>query len=465
MFTINSSKVQIISSAENNISNSLSVAIQNYKDTTGNDNGIIKEILIKALQNDNEKAQHIIKELDLRITDSVHKVYFSGRKLHKYDIELIAEILKKNNTLLSLNLDCNEIGDEEAKAIAEALEQNNTLTSVNLGDNNIGINGLKALAASLTHNTTLTSLNVWGNDIDAEGAKVLAGALKKNNTLKSLDLRDSNIDLKGAIALADALKDNKTLVSLNLCNNKIDLKGAIALADALKDNKTLVSLNLCNNKIGLEGIKAIAEVLKTNDILLELRLDYTDDTSTYKNTIEEALQRNIIKHLNTYLKHNGLERDLDEDVASIINRSKHSQFEKAVENITKLKKVLNDIASLTVSFNQDLQTQLLKDINFIRYLEESHKDQKFITIEVNSLDNEKELSKVLSEKIVKQLKSYDEADPQYQEDTPSDAAKEPGYIIESLGRESMEAIIRELINSDQALLDTAIEHGDIKIEW
>ncbi len=47
---------------------------------------------------------------------------------------------------------------EGAKSLAEVLKVNKTLTSLNLGANNIGYEGVKAVAEVLKVNTTLTSL-------------------------------------------------------------------------------------------------------------------------------------------------------------------------------------------------------------------------------------------------------------------------------------------------------------------
>ena len=46
------------------------------------------------------------------------------------DIDSLAELLKTNDSLTSLNITDIEISDEDAKVIAEALKKNTTLTSL-----------------------------------------------------------------------------------------------------------------------------------------------------------------------------------------------------------------------------------------------------------------------------------------------------------------------------------------------
>ncbi|KAG0275391.1 hypothetical protein BGZ97_010305, partial [Linnemannia gamsii] len=77
----------------------------------------------------------------------------------------LAEALKTNSTLITLNLEGNSIGDDGAKALSEALKTNSTLTTLDLGSNSIRDDGAKALAEALKTNSTLTTLKLQGNSI------------------------------------------------------------------------------------------------------------------------------------------------------------------------------------------------------------------------------------------------------------------------------------------------------------
>ena len=52
------------------------------------------------------------------------------QELNNDDVTLLAEALKENDTLTSLNLSNNEIGHEEAIALAQVLRVNDTLTEL-----------------------------------------------------------------------------------------------------------------------------------------------------------------------------------------------------------------------------------------------------------------------------------------------------------------------------------------------
>ena len=92
-----------------------------------------------------------------------------------------------------LELGKNKIGDEEAKVIAEALKNNHTLHTLNLENNEIGDEGGKIIGEALKNNHTLHTLYLRCKKIGDEGVKALAEALKNNHTLHTLNLYDNSI--------------------------------------------------------------------------------------------------------------------------------------------------------------------------------------------------------------------------------------------------------------------------------
>ncbi len=67
------------------------------------------------------------------------------------------------------------------------LERNNTLVSLDCSCNNVGVAGAHALARALLRNTVLTQLNLRYNGIHDEGAIALAASLNASR-LRYLDL-------------------------------------------------------------------------------------------------------------------------------------------------------------------------------------------------------------------------------------------------------------------------------------
>jgi Ran GTPase-activating protein (RanGAP) involved in mRNA processing and transport len=100
-----------------------------------------------------------------------------------------------------------------------------------------------AMADALKVNSSLTSLNLQTNSIHNEGAIAISAALKVNFSLISLNLHDNSIQLQGVIAITDALQENTSLTSLDLSQNGIGFHGLISIAKALTYNPTLLDLN------------------------------------------------------------------------------------------------------------------------------------------------------------------------------------------------------------------------------
>jgi hypothetical protein len=141
---------------------------------------------------------------------------------------------------------------------------------------------IQDLAEALKTNKTITTLDLSHNTIDDEGARALADALKTNTTISTLDLRDNDIGDQGARTLSDALKTNTTISTLDLSDNDIGDQGARALSDALKINTTISTLDLAANEIGDEGARALADLMKNNTQITKLDTSYAFITKADK---------------------------------------------------------------------------------------------------------------------------------------------------------------------------------------
>ena len=89
-----------------------------------------------------------------------------------------------NRSLISANLDYNDIGDEGAIAISAALESNTTLEHLSLKPYSDGAKitavGAQAIAKMLVVNRSLTSLSLAYNQIGVGGAKAIADSLPQS---------------------------------------------------------------------------------------------------------------------------------------------------------------------------------------------------------------------------------------------------------------------------------------------
>jgi Ran GTPase-activating protein (RanGAP) involved in mRNA processing and transport len=87
-----------------------------------------------------------------------------------------------------LNLYMNDIGDQGAERIADALKRNKSISTIDLGGNNISAKGTSDIASALKENSTITTLEFSYNPIGPAGAKVLAETLKFHGNVQTLRL-------------------------------------------------------------------------------------------------------------------------------------------------------------------------------------------------------------------------------------------------------------------------------------
>jgi hypothetical protein len=180
------------------------------------------------------------------------------------DCTALNTLLLAQNSLISLNLSENLIGNHHFHVLLKGFTGNNSITELNLSGNNLGDAAAAELGELLAEkHSILTKLNLNNNNISAAGAKSLASALKINSTLQDFNLSLNCVENSGLEALISALIGNKNnnLQYLDLNSCSININNSAAGLDLLEilsklwnsPNNKVISLNLaCNNLFGLE---------------------------------------------------------------------------------------------------------------------------------------------------------------------------------------------------------------------
>jgi len=73
----------------------------------------------------------------------------------------LSQAIQSNQTLTSINLAKNNIGDEGVNSLSQVIRNNQTLTSINLSNNNIGDEGFRSLAVGCYLRTTQLPIRVF----------------------------------------------------------------------------------------------------------------------------------------------------------------------------------------------------------------------------------------------------------------------------------------------------------------
>lgn len=121
-------------------------------------------------------------------------------------MQLLADALVPNTKTRSVSLESCQLTDEQVCVLAEGLKQNSHLVSLNLNANvEIGNAAAKAIADALRQHPKLSTLHLDANQIGDEGAQSLADAIRSNRCLTILNLDSTQITAKGSEALRDAV--------------------------------------------------------------------------------------------------------------------------------------------------------------------------------------------------------------------------------------------------------------------
>ena len=158
----------------------------------------------------------------------------SGQGLNAGCGVLVANEVRDNGALVSVNLLNNAIGAEQAQNLVAILKEHASLKSLcgNKGDEteldmsgkNMGADSAIMLAPEIVANGALTSLNILNNDIEKTGAGFLEGAWKSHKTLKTICGASDELDLSGKLGndlpvVVVELKYNGALTGVDITNN------------------------------------------------------------------------------------------------------------------------------------------------------------------------------------------------------------------------------------------------------
>lgn len=217
-----------------------------------------------------------------------------------YD-KYLDEIFKalKNKKLTNLDLSSNFITSSGAKIIANWLKQNKTLKSLNLEQNTMNEfkrDGCDLIMDSVKTHPYISYLNLSHMILTGFGEK-LALALKSTKSLKTLKIRNTRMNLDDHQFLFLAISENETLESFDIGENPSGVdKSVESLSLAVEKVKKLKELNLDKFGIGKKTQDNFFEALKKNKSIEKLFLN--DNKISIKPLLEALALCDRIKEVN-----------------------------------------------------------------------------------------------------------------------------------------------------------------------
>jgi hypothetical protein len=200
-----------------------------------------EEVLVVSEQLDLESVRHLMAACSAATTN-VKKLHLEDCGLDAEAANMIALSLRSNNVVTLLNLSCSQgIGPRGAQALCEMLCVNAAFNTLLLYECSVGDEGAGHLAVALRRNRTLVELQLGLNGITHVGAAGIAAVLSFNQTLKCLGFDFNPIGDDGVEALAKAVPVS-VLLELDLCNASFGERGCAALVEMLKNGSRLRKL-------------------------------------------------------------------------------------------------------------------------------------------------------------------------------------------------------------------------------
>ena len=281
-------------------------------DFSNNDITTKGAIAISQCLVNNVKLQHLKISWNNHFIDTDHSTIDFLKKLKDVDVEVVANVVCKNEIVTKLDLSQHKISDSGAKSICKCIKSNKSIKEIDISRNRISSTGIKEILVALQINQTLQRFNISHNKISDDGAIALGECLKNNNTLQELNISYNEVSNVGIINIGKAFQMNTTLRLLDISHNKISDGGAIALSECLKCNNTLQELNVSYNEVSSDGIISIGEVLQINTTLQILNISYNKISDDGVIAFSECLKsRNNVKTLRMSLNNDSIYVVLD----------------------------------------------------------------------------------------------------------------------------------------------------------
>jgi len=177
----------------------------------------------------------------------------SGKGLHNVDFPLFTNAFSRNTILTKLDLSRSFLGTREAEALAEALRVNSTLQSLDISNTHLDAEGWCCIRKALdSRNGALRQLIIGGNDMifahNTDMGNGLDRLMETQTGLMRLSLSGTCISAKHAQQIFGALHGNTTLLHLAMGEIVMPPHDLLRMvAQALRGNRTIARLDFDGN--------------------------------------------------------------------------------------------------------------------------------------------------------------------------------------------------------------------------
>lgn len=322
----------------------------------------------------------------LRLNTVMKKLSLRNVGIGMNGIKLLAEALKYNINLETLDLSINQIKYESFVRLCESFNTNK-IKSVVLNNNQLGDESMKYFANSILVNhskSCITSFDFSACKIYDQGLVFLLNELQHNTSIRNVKLRDNYFSHEIDYVVMEYIEKNFNLINLDLNKNRLSnlclasIKRIIERNNKLENEKEMNKLLVEVYKQKYENTKLgeMKEALKMLELDLESckqgRADIRTEYENSKREIDDEvinLRKKIEKsHTLTHQKH----IEYDEKLLSLEAQKKTNS-----DNLEKLRNRLNDLKKRKQELEDDTnkikQNTIDMERDFTNQLEETFK--------------------------------------------------------------------------------------------
>jgi Ran GTPase-activating protein (RanGAP) involved in mRNA processing and transport len=259
-----------------------------------------------------DEMHAILSSLDNSKGNSLETLILSRNELAGPGFaEILAQVLRTNKTLKTLDVSWNYILTKSMIPIAEALSANFTLTFLDFSMNEpLRSKAFSVLAASLVDKPNLCSLLIGCQGINAESLSDICSALTFSSNLKQLSFSYANIGENGATAILASCLSSKffklTYLDLSFCHLKSE--DVTTVLEACESQMELDTFLIDQNPVDSTSILEFKEFIKSRPCIHTFsfpwrRGDAIEDFSDYSLTWTNA-RYDLSSELEGYFRKN-----------------------------------------------------------------------------------------------------------------------------------------------------------------
>ena len=213
----------------------------------------------------------------------------------------LAQGIQRNNSLESLNIKGNVIGDQGMILLAQSLVSAPNLKELDVSLNEIGPTGFQMLCDVLPQtnlHTLVCNKNFLGDQILEIFASVIVGEGHGGTKLKKFDFSSCRLNDVGLISLINALERNKKISQIRLADNFFSEQVEAIMLETLNKNTTLVDIGMQGNRFSHSCLAKIKKIATRNVKMIEEQEPNKLKAEIYKlryehSKLEQA--RNLLK--------------------------------------------------------------------------------------------------------------------------------------------------------------------------